>query len=144
MLRFYCYLCRSNGDIIICFCTVSAISTGSLTLISKDELTFGIFPVDNRTAYQVGDSISLDFVIGHVGESSTSNYPTPSVLWLKDGRPARTVSNIINIFPGRLRTSLSFTFEESDAGIYQCVFSQVDSKLFATILRLDTGKDESL
>ena len=99
--------------------------------------------MDNRTAYQVGDSVSLDFVIGHVGESITSNYPTPSVLWLKDGKPARTASNIINIFPGRLKTSLSFTFEESDAGIYQCVFSQVDSKLFATILRLDTGKDKS-
>ena len=82
----------------------------------------------------------LNFVIGHVNDS-TIIYTAPTVLWLKDGTPARTTPTNILDDNISLSTTLSFSFQESDAGVYQCVFISNNSELFATIpIRLDTGK----
>ena len=61
---------------------------------------------------------------------------------LKDGLPAvRTPTNISGT-NGRLTSTLSFTFAASDAGVYQCVFTDTSrSEIFATVpTRLDTGE----
>ena len=84
---------------------------------------------------------SLNFVIGHVNDSTTM-YTPPTVLWLKDGTPTRTTpTNTAVGSNGHLSTTLSFSFQESDAGVYQCVFTGNNSELFVTIpIRLDTGE----
>ena len=84
---------------------------------------------------------SLNFVIGHVNDGTTM-YTAPTVLWLKDGTPAgATPTNTAVGSNGRLSTILSFSFQESDAGVYQCVFTGNNSELFVTIpIRLDTGE----
>ena len=95
----------------------------------------------NRTAQNNGDSVTLTYTAGHVGDD-TNNYDAPSRLWLKDGAPARTTA----IFDtpvgsnGQLSSTLSFTFQESDAGVYHCIFTGTSSEIYGTIpLRLDTG-----
>ena len=84
---------------------------------------------------------SLNFVIGHVNDDTTM-YTPPTVLWLKDGTTTRaTPTNIPVGSNGRLSTTVSFSFQESDAGVYQCVFTGTNSELFVTIpIRLDTGE----
>ena len=95
---------------------------------------------DNRTGYQMGNMVTLSFEIGHVGDDSTS-YSTPSVVWLKDGTPVRATPTDTPGANGRINTTLSFTFQESDAGVYQCVITGNNSELLATIpIRLDTGQ----
>ena len=95
---------------------------------------------DNRTAYDVGNTATLSFEIGHVGDNSIS-YPTPSGMWLKDGTPVRSTPTNTPGANGRITTTLSFTFQESDAGVYQCVITGNNSELLATIpIRLDTGQ----
>ena len=47
---------------------------------------------------------------------------------------------------GALRTTLSFRFEASDAGVYQCIFTDRDRsfEVFVTDpIRLDTGESVS-
>ena len=95
---------------------------------------------DNRTGYQMGNIVTLSFEIGHVGDDSTS-YSTPSVMWLKDGTPVRATPINTPGANGTITTTLSFTFQESDAGVYQCVITGNNSELLATIpIRLDTGQ----
>ena len=69
-------------------------------------------------------------------------YTAPTVLWLKDGLPTRAIPTYVTVGSnGRLSTTLSFSFQESDAGVYQCVFTGTNSELFVTIpIRLDTGE----
>ena len=82
---------------------------------------------------------SLNFVIGHV-DDNINMYTPPTVLWLKDGISARITSTNTPVSSnGRLSTTLSFSFQESNAGVYQCVFTGTNSELFVTIpIRLDT------
>ena len=95
---------------------------------------------DNRTGYQTGNMVTLSFEIGRVGDNSTP-YSTPSVMWLKNGTPVRVTPTNTPGANGRITTTLSFTFQESDAGIYQCVITGNNSELLATIpIRLDTGQ----
>ena len=95
---------------------------------------------DNRTGYQMGNIVTLSFEIGHVGDDSTS-YSTPSVMWLEDGTPVRATPINTPGANGTITTTLSFTFQESDAGVYQCVITGNNSELLATIpIRLDTGQ----
>ncbi len=119
--------------------TVLALSPGSLQIFTNDE----IVSVGNRTSYTTGDSISLDFEIGHVGDDS-SVFTVPSIMWLKDGLPFRvTSSNIPIIGNGRLVTRLQFDFQEpGDAGVYQCVITDTTtSEIYIAIpIRLDTGE----
>ena len=108
--------------------------TGVLRLVS------GTTYFANRTSQNNGDSVTLNNIAGHVGDD-TNNYNTPSGVWLKDGAPARTLStDTPKSNNGQLSSTLSFTFQESDAGVYHCIFTGTNSEIYGTIpLRLDTG-----
>ena len=94
---------------------------------------------DNRTVPSNGSSVTLTFTAGHV-DDETSTYTVLSVAWLKDGTPARTTPNMVVDSNGQLNSTLSFTFQESDAGVYHCIFTGNSSEIYGTIpLRLDTG-----
>ena len=94
----------------------------------------------NRTATNNGDNVTLTYKAGHFGDD-TNNYNTPSGVWLKDGAPAKiTPTNTVVGSNGQLSSTLSFTFQESDAGVYHCIFTGPNSDIYGTIsLRLDTG-----
>ena len=109
--------------------------TGVLRIVSGTTL------LANRTAQNNGDSVTLAYTAGYVGDD-TNNYNTPSVVWLKDGAPFRTTpTNMAVGGNGQLSSTLTFTFQESDAGVYHCFFTGTNSDIYGTIpLRLDTGK----
>ncbi len=123
----------------------STFTSGSLQVISSyisgKNASSIIFP--NRTAFREGSVASLSYVIGHAGDDTTA-FPTPSVLWLKNGQPARATPTNVKLTEGngRLMTNLTFTFMLSDAGVYQCVFTDpITSQMFFTVpTRLDTGE----
>ena len=94
----------------------------------------------NRTAQNNGDSVTLIYTAGHV-DDDTSTYSTPLVVWLKDGAPASTTPIDTAVGSnGQLSSTLSFTFQESDAGVYHCIFTSTSSEIYGTIpLRLDAG-----
>ena len=83
----------------------------------------------------------LNYEIGHVGDDTTA-YTAPQVQWLKDGLPAVPTPTNTPGTNGRLTSTLSFTFAASDAGVYQCVFTDTsNSEILVTVpTRLDTGK----
>ncbi len=83
-----------------------------MKITSQDPLTTGLNA--NRTGTHSGRSISLSFTAGHVGDIEM-NYSIPAVQWLKDGNSyAFTVVGT----DGQFRSTLSFTFTTSDAGVY--------------------------
>ncbi len=118
--------------------TVSPSISGSLQIVTNDDIIGEEFATNNSG---IADG-TLDFEIGHVGDDSATFSPS-SVMWLKDGVPFRTTPTNTPVGSnGRLSTSLSFTFQESnDAGVYQCVFNDTStSEIFLTIpIRLSTG-----
>ena len=122
--------------------TVSAAVAGSLQLISLDTPGKFLFRGRPATGYTtVWETATINYEIGHVGDDTTA-YITPQVQWLKDGLPAvRTPTNTPGT-NGRLTSTLSFTFAASDAGVYQCVFTDTSSsEIFVTVsTRLDTGE----
>ena len=74
----------------------------------------------DRAAYR---SHQTTTIICRAGYSHHSSFVTPQVTWLKDGvpvtyTPTNTISN-----SRYLISTLSFQFLESDAGVYQCVFT---------------------
>ncbi len=107
--------------------------------MTNDDIISGQFAT-NHSGIADGESVSLDFEIGHVGDDGS----TFSEMWLKDGVPFRTLPTNTPVGSnGRLSTSLSFTFQESgDAGVYQCVFNDASlSEIYITIpIRLSTGE----
>ena len=121
-----------------------------LRIVTQDPLTVLSGPVSyssetnafypNRTAVNNGAMVTLSFTAGHVGDD-TKSYIAPTVVWLKDGAPARTTpTNMAMGTNGQLNSTLSFTFQASDAGVYQCIFTGSSSQMYGTIpLRLDTG-----
>ena len=115
---------------------------GSLRFISVD--TPGKFWFRGRPAngYAIGETATINYEIGHVSDDMTTYTAPQQVQWLKDGLPAvRTPTNIPGT-NGSLTSTLSFTFAASDAGVYQCVFTDTSSsEMFVTVpTRLDTGK----
>jgi hypothetical protein len=123
-----------------CTHAASASTTGSLRLISSTATGGNLF-IFQRDGYANGDAVTIHYDTGFVGDDVMSFAP-PVVTWLKDGvpvsdRPMNTVGG-----NGTLSTTLSFTFEESDAGVYQCVFTDTSrSEVYvAEPIRLDTGK----
>ena len=132
------------------FIVLSSSTDGMLRIVTQDPLTMitgsvsyssqtnAIYP--NRTAVNTGANITLSFTSGHIGDDMNS-YTTPTAVWLKDGTLARTTpTNMAVGGNGRLNSTLSFTFQASDAGVYQCVFSGSGSQVYGTTpLRLDTG-----
>ena len=122
-------------------CIVASPSTsGSLHLISATANS-NFFFFRNRAGYQNGDHVVIEYDVGRTGGNSVT-LASPSVLWLRNGIP---VSDSLTNTPrmnGGLNTVLSFTFAESDAGVYQCVFTDIArSEVFVTDpIRLDTGE----
>ena len=122
----------------------SASTTGSLRFISSSA-TGGTVFFQNRAGYESGvDTAAIQCDVGHVGDD-TMTFTPPTVTWLRDGVPVSdTPTNTAGAGGnGRLNTILSFMFEESDAGVYQCVFTNTArSEVFVVdAIRLDTGKD---
>ena len=116
---------------------------GSLQFISVDALPSKLFWFRGRpaTGYATGETATINYEVGHVGDDRTT-YTAPQVQWLKDGLPAvRTPTNTPGT-NGSLTSTLSFTFAASDAGVYQCVFTDTSSsEIFVTVpTRLDTGE----
>ena len=106
---------------------------------------------DNRTGIGLGDNVDgslLTCIAGHQGDGMM-NYSLPSVVWVMNGQPVDVADSRINVTStamanGRLSSSLTITnFTLTDAGVYQCVFtdSDGDTELITTVpYRLDTGK----
>ena len=112
---------------------------GSLRSISVDALPKFWFRGRPAQGYAIGETAIINYEIGHVGDDMTTYTAPQQVQWLKDGLPAvRTPTNT----NGNLTSTLYFTFAPSDAGVYQCVFTDTSSsEIFVTVpTRLDTGK----
>ena len=127
-------MCISTLGVISTFVVLMSNMTGVLRIVSGTTF-FG-----NRTAQNNGSSVTLTYTAGHVGDD-TNNYNASSGVWLKDGAPYRTTpTNVAVGGNGQLSSTLSFTFLESDAGVYHCIFTDTNSDIYGTIpLRLDTG-----
>ena len=141
LLEMHCILQVINSElfclnlmILTIIAAVLVSGVGVLRIVSGTTL-FG-----NRTIQTNGDSVTLTYTAGRVGDD-TKAYSMPSVVWLKDGASARTTpSNMAVGSNGQLSSTLTFTFQEADAGIYQFVFIGRDSEVYGTFpLRLDTG-----
>lgn len=72
-------------------------------------------------------------------------FTTPEVVWLKNGIPVDIVPTNTPENNGSLTTSISFVFNNSDAGVYQCIYIDPSrSEVFAAEpIRLDFGKNLS-
>ena len=115
---------------------------GSLRFISVDALPKFWFRGRPAQGYAIGETATINYEIGHVGDDTTAYTGPQQVQWLKNGLPAvRTPTNIPGT-NGSLTSTLNFTFAASDAGVYQCVFTDASSsEIFVTVpTRLDTGK----
>ncbi len=110
---------------------------GVLRITKQDSLTSVEFP--NRRASFVNDAITLSFTAGHE-DDEMNMYSVATAQWLHNGVLARTSPMIAMEAHGRLKSTVSFSFQESDAGIYQCIFMSDNSQVYGTVLlRLDTG-----
>ena len=117
-----------------------------------------ILPLDNRTAVTLGSTIDhvntpdfdnvLRCVCGHIGDDTNPNFLPPSVVWVKNGESITTDSRVTisesTTYLDQRRASVLriSNFSLSDAGVYQCIFIDVDSDrevITTTPLRLDTG-----
>ena len=119
---------------------VSAVTTHTLRILSNDvdvdppHLYFA-----NRAAYSSGNTTNISCTAGY--QSQSSFITTPGVTWLKDGVPiTHTPTNSLDS-SDRLTTTISFTFTESDAGVYQCIFTDTTRSEFVADdpIQIDTG-----
>ena len=114
--------------------------------------SFNGFPLDNRTAVPVGSTVDntlLRCVSGHVGDTGFGAFSPPSVVWVRNGEQVLADGGRIIVTEGtthsgqRRSSELEISnFGLSDAGVYQCIFTDVDSDrevITTTPLRLDTG-----
>ena len=103
---------------------------------SLDPFNQRIF-IDNRTGIQSGMAVGSNLLLcqaGHMGVSMS----IPHVTWTVNGRVVLT-SNCTNCFTSSLSIP---SFSASDAGVYQCIFTDTDStrEVVTSIpIRLDTG-----
>ena len=94
------------------------------------------FP-DNRVAVTVGGNQ----VLGCVGAGSSS---PPSVVWVRNGEQVVnggriTITEGTLLFNQRSSELQITNFGLSDAGVYQCIFTEGAEVITTTPLRLDTG-----
>ena len=109
---------------------------GVLRITMSDYLTTRLN--FNRGAANVGDNIT--FTACNVKNDEAIMYSVASAQWLHNGILSRTTPNNTMVANGRLKSTLFFSFQESDAGIYQCIFMSDNSQVYGTVLlRLDTG-----
>ena len=126
-------------------------STNTLIVATDPvESESDVFPRDNRTAVTLGSTIGpplLRCVGGHEGDSGLGSFSPPSVVWVRNGeqlvdggRITITESTPLGV---RTQSDLQISsFGSSDVGVYQCIFTDVDSDsevITTTPLRLDTG-----
>ncbi len=129
-------ICKSDSCIVTLIPVLSN-APGVLIIIEQDSLTSVEFP--NRRESYVNDAITLSFTAGHE-DDEMNIYSVTSAQWLHNGVPARTSPMVAMVSNGRLKSTLSFSFQESDAGIYQCIFMSNNSQVYGTVLlRLETG-----
>ena len=117
---------------------------------------------DNRTAVSLGETIDptstrdadklLRCVAGHQNDNM-ANFSPSTVVWIKDGETVEVVGDISistsMAANGEVSSTLQLvSFQESNAGVYQCIFtddSSSDGEIITTIpLRLDTGQGSKL
>ena len=119
-------------------------------IVATDPVTSesDVFPRDNRTAIALGSTASQQCVGGHVGDTGIGGFFPPSVVWVRNGEQLVADGSITitesTTFGGQQRVSdLQISnFGFSDVGVYQCIFTDVDSDtevITTTPLRLDTG-----
>jgi len=110
------------------------------------------FPGDNRTAVTLGSTIGLPLlrcVGGHEGDTAFgSSFSPPSVVWVRNGEQVVadgriTITESVVSGGERRNSDLQIAnFGFPDAGVYQCIFTDVDSDsevITTKPLRLDTG-----
>ena len=109
-----------------------AASTSTLTVMTNPADSDG-FP-DNHIAVTVGNNQVLRCL--GVGSSSP-----PSVVWVRNGEQVVNDSIIerIQLSVQRFSELRITNFASSDAGVYQCIFTEGDEVITTTPLRLDTG-----
>ena len=111
--------------------------------------------LDNRTVVPLGGVIDPDNPDPDVSPASATVFrcscfgPSPIPAWLKDGEEVDdtdtriTITDIVTT-TGRTVQDLRITdFQQSDAGVYQCLFRNGDDDddvATTTPLRLDTGQ----
>ena len=124
----YAYLCNM---------IFPAASTNTLTVVTNPADSDD-FPFDNRVAVSVGGSQTLSCA----GSGSSS---PPSVVWIRNGEQVVNGGRITiteGTIPFRLQTSSTLQISDfalSDAGVYQCIFTEGAEVITTTPLRLDTG-----
>ena len=95
------------------------------------------FP-DNRLAVPVGNNQVLRCV-------GAGSFSPPSVVWVRNGEQVVnggriTIIEGTNSFSRQRSSDLQITnFALSDAGVYQCIFTEGAEVITTTPLRLDTG-----
>jgi len=94
------------------------------------------FP-DNRVAVSVGGSQTLSC-------AGTGSSSPPSVVWVRNGEQVVNGGSITITetmpSPQQRSSELQITnFALSDAGVYQCIFTEGAEVITTTPLRLDTG-----
>ena len=116
----------------------SAASTSALTVMTNpvDGVNDGSIP-DNRIPVTEGNTQ----VLRCVGSGSSS---PPSVVWVRNGEQVVNGGNITitETMPGGQQRSSELeikNFALSDAGVYQCIFTEGTEVITTTPLRLDTG-----
>ena len=115
----------------------SAASTSTLTVRTDPTVSDQDGFPDNRIAVPVSNNPTLRCV----GEGSSS---PPSVVWVRNGEQV-VASGRITIMEGtpggqQRSSELKITnFALSDAGVYQCIFTEGAEVVTTTPLRLDTG-----
>ncbi len=129
-------ICKLDSYIVTLIPVLSS-DPGVLRITEQDSLTSVEFP--NRRACSVNDTITLSFTAGHE-DDEMNMYSVATAQWLHNGVLARTPQMNEMEANGRLKSTLSFSFQESDAGIYQCIFTSDNSQVYGTVLlRLETG-----
>ena len=113
-----------------------------------------VVPRDNRTAVRLGGTVDQDSansqnrVLRCIGGHVTVAPLAPSVVWIRNGEQVVADSRITitkskTAGGQRMQSDLRISnFSLSDAGVYQCIFTDVDSDrevITTTPLRLDTG-----
>ena len=114
-------------------------STSTLTVVTNpiDGVNDGLIP-DNRIAVTEGNTQ----VLRCVGSGSSS---PPSMGWVRNGEQVVngsniTITEVANSFNRQRNSALQITnFALSDAGVYQCIFTEGAEVMTTTPLRLDTG-----
>ena len=95
------------------------------------------FTVDNHTAVTIGNSRVLSC-------AGSGSFSPPSVVWVRNGEQVVNGSNITItgtiLFSRQRFSNLQITnFALSDAGVYQCIFTEGAEVITTIPLRLDTG-----